>query len=484
MDYDLATTVGVPNATLPLRGKTPAQSENSTELYLGERRPIKYLPLDLGTIRLLRVKRELSKDGLIQCDLEHSSLDCDYRCLSYVWGPPGGESQIEINGQIALVRPNLHDFLNIAREKYAFEPLWIDALCIDQDNVPERNHQVQDMGNIYSRARMVVAWLGDNQELAIALKALRKRFTPRSMNPFPKDYYKHHKRREDCPLLTTHEYWKRAWIVQEILLARSVVLLAANARFNIALLPEGWYSTYSHIGPLLSPMSNDIPPNLLSRLHQFRVKECAVPYDRIYSLLSLCERTPEIEVDYNIPAWSLCIRVLEVSAGAICLCTILTLLKALDIHPGDIPEFDLEDGEQEKQPVIETVHSGSSMLGVWCVHKRGGHTLVLHSLCDRFHGTLRYESAGKEGCSVQYYDHGERHFRAAKQIKSSKGITVAQDAQSCHWRFSLRAIAEVLEPAIEQYWAVPIPSPSDGWQACCLRADTSNRSLNLCWPQS
>jgi Heterokaryon incompatibility protein (HET) len=37
---------------------------------------------------------------------------------------------------------------------------WIDALCINQEDVSERNHQVRMIGKIYSQAQGIVAWLG------------------------------------------------------------------------------------------------------------------------------------------------------------------------------------------------------------------------------------------------------------------------------------------------------------------------------------
>ena len=41
---------------------------------------------------------------------------------------------------------------------------WIDALCISQADMEERNHQVKRMVEIYGQARAVVAWLGDSSE--------------------------------------------------------------------------------------------------------------------------------------------------------------------------------------------------------------------------------------------------------------------------------------------------------------------------------
>ncbi|EXJ68478.1 uncharacterized protein A1O5_08271, partial [Cladophialophora psammophila CBS 110553] len=38
--------------------------------------------------------------------------------------------------------------------------LWVDAICTNQDDVPEKNNQVQPMKDIYEQASKVIAWLG------------------------------------------------------------------------------------------------------------------------------------------------------------------------------------------------------------------------------------------------------------------------------------------------------------------------------------
>jgi hypothetical protein len=102
-----------------------------------------------------------------------------YICLSYTWGDPVDERAIEINGKVLKVRENLWRFLHVASKQFSNLYLWIDALCkfgisikklglfrseltpfprigIDQTNTTERNHQVQQMGNIYTRADSVL----------------------------------------------------------------------------------------------------------------------------------------------------------------------------------------------------------------------------------------------------------------------------------------------------------------------------------------
>lgn len=44
---------------------------------------------------------------------------------------------------------------------------WVDALCIDQANVEERNHQVLRMAAIYRQAQEVVAWIGPEPEQGV-----------------------------------------------------------------------------------------------------------------------------------------------------------------------------------------------------------------------------------------------------------------------------------------------------------------------------
>jgi hypothetical protein len=49
-------------------------------------------------------------------------------------------------------------------------PIWIDAICINQQDNEEKDHQVQHMGEIYRNAKLVVVWLGpskDNSNLAM-----------------------------------------------------------------------------------------------------------------------------------------------------------------------------------------------------------------------------------------------------------------------------------------------------------------------------
>ncbi|KAF2830838.1 HET-domain-containing protein, partial [Ophiobolus disseminans] len=56
--------------------------------------------------------------------------------------------------------------------KFKTSRLWIDAICINQSDLLERNHQVAQMRDVYTKAESVIAWLGltqGHEELAFLL---------------------------------------------------------------------------------------------------------------------------------------------------------------------------------------------------------------------------------------------------------------------------------------------------------------------------
>ena len=101
-------------------------------------------PLDLSqsNIRLLRILPGRQQD-VIRCTLRHVSRHKhEYVCLSYTWGDAEPSHTILVNQKSFKVRRNLWDFLCLARRFKVQDRLWIDAMCIDQRNILERNHQV------------------------------------------------------------------------------------------------------------------------------------------------------------------------------------------------------------------------------------------------------------------------------------------------------------------------------------------------------
>jgi Heterokaryon incompatibility protein (HET) len=82
-----------------------------------------------------------------------------YDCLSYVWGYDAGDRPINLEGQEVLVTQNCEAALRQLRNKSRSIRIWIDALCINQQNISERNQQVRMMEEIYRKAKHVRIWL-------------------------------------------------------------------------------------------------------------------------------------------------------------------------------------------------------------------------------------------------------------------------------------------------------------------------------------
>jgi hypothetical protein len=111
----------------------------------------------------------------VQCNIKNATIDAKYTCLFYVWGPPDRGAWIILDSQRFWVRHNLSVLLEAAYSTRRFDALiWMDALSIDQRTVQERNHQVQQVGEIYSNAAEVIAWLGDNEDVAMHLMSVHQ----------------------------------------------------------------------------------------------------------------------------------------------------------------------------------------------------------------------------------------------------------------------------------------------------------------------
>ncbi|KAG6354999.1 hypothetical protein INS49_004080 [Diaporthe citri] len=89
----------------------------------------------------------------------------DFVALSYVWGDQTHKKTISLNGSRFEVGSNLHEALlslrNSLEVKSRALKVWIDAICINQDDLQERATEVQKMELIYSEALVVRAWLGN-----------------------------------------------------------------------------------------------------------------------------------------------------------------------------------------------------------------------------------------------------------------------------------------------------------------------------------
>ncbi|KAH8588325.1 heterokaryon incompatibility protein-domain-containing protein [Bisporella sp. PMI_857] len=124
------------------------------------------LSLDKDEIRVLRLHPATNWDDQIECSLITLSLSDperpQYQALSYVWGDPQITLPIKVNGLHFEGTKNLIDALRALRFQGQERIIWIDAICINQKDIQERNQQVKKMADIYRNSSATVAWLGSS----------------------------------------------------------------------------------------------------------------------------------------------------------------------------------------------------------------------------------------------------------------------------------------------------------------------------------
>jgi len=130
-----------------------------------------YSPLPPGAnIRLLRLmpyaNESTDKAGLQGELFEYFLQDPGqrthlYEALSYTWGGEEKPRSIAIKGQNLNITANLYEALLHLRTRSLDRIIWIDAICINQENREEQGQQVQLMAMIYSKAHRVLVWLGE-----------------------------------------------------------------------------------------------------------------------------------------------------------------------------------------------------------------------------------------------------------------------------------------------------------------------------------
>lgn len=127
--------------------------------------PYKPLIIEPDAIRLLVIEPATTDD--IQCSLIHTTLaDCTsdmvehFIALSYVWGDAIRTKVVQVDGHLVQVTTNLHDALYHVRHSTGAFRLWVDALCINQEDDKEKGLQVAMMMEIYKAAFRTITYLG------------------------------------------------------------------------------------------------------------------------------------------------------------------------------------------------------------------------------------------------------------------------------------------------------------------------------------
>ncbi|KAK0662115.1 heterokaryon incompatibility protein-domain-containing protein [Cercophora samala] len=234
MGNSVSNTVKGATPDLDLQQPQPWVGPAGTSLNCG----ISYEPLrERQSIRLLKLHLPCDPDNPeIECTLtEHFMPDCQnkYVALSYTWGDSTARKQIKVNGRPAFITENLYEALthilsldgDLASLLESHD-LWVDALCINQQDAAEKSVQVANMLDVFSNADWVVAWMGPSADGSDELlQGMRKAVTvdtPESdlvldLSP------------QALKAFLDRGWWNRMWILQEFMMSRKIWFLCGQS---------------------------------------------------------------------------------------------------------------------------------------------------------------------------------------------------------------------------------------------------------------
>ena len=253
---------------------------------------------------------------LVRCNSHHRSI------LGRLWQKKDGASSDD-DWSTLQVTKNLAIALRHLRRPEKFRVLWIDAICIDQQNMQERSTEVSRMDEIYRDASRVTVWLGPksfDSDLAMETLSLLSRHRrplgansglfyilsgPNHPHPLNGDSEAEREaRRAALVALLQRPWFNRLWIWQEVILATRVSVVCGfyempwfqfhNAIFMVMGKLDGGepmrgclhQNLEEHIFKLLSlRLSISTTPSAL--LDYIKHSLCTDPRDRIYGILSL-----------------------------------------------------------------------------------------------------------------------------------------------------------------------------------------------------
>ncbi|EKG09890.1 Heterokaryon incompatibility [Macrophomina phaseolina MS6] len=220
---------------------------------------IDYTPIPPGSrrFRILSLQPSESFSAEIVCTLTDASLDSppEYEALSYVWGDPAKPNSVTLAGRRVGVTENLASALRHLRLASRPRHLWVDALCIDQHNIDERDGQVMHMKEIYQRCSTDLLWLSEDGsilEKGAAVMESIGTITQLEENFRTANSYFTYRRsssalrlrnaKDEAPaqpppegwtealaaLFRKPPVWQRVWIMQEVAFAPRVQLVAGG----------------------------------------------------------------------------------------------------------------------------------------------------------------------------------------------------------------------------------------------------------------
>ncbi|KAK4114746.1 HET-domain-containing protein [Canariomyces notabilis] len=290
-----------------------------------------YSKLLPGNIRLLHLLPDEDDKAPIQCQLLEYALQktgkraCLYEALSYCWGSSDKPYRAFIGERYLPITSNLYAALLRLRDRFIGRVLWVDSICIDQEDTEERGQQVQFMAEIYCKANRVIVWLGEaepgdhhaSKEIVGAALASGDQTTT------PSDNESGH---EAVSRLLARPWFRRIWVLQEVAAARNLRIMCGSTEvdgfaFHLGL--EAYPGFQNPIRPVTYLMKNSISrPNymidssgrvslgirpLSELMDMYHTHEASERRDKVFALLGMSSDAPSalqaagLSPDYDVP---------------------------------------------------------------------------------------------------------------------------------------------------------------------------------------
>lgn len=166
-------------------------------------------------------------------EVGHSLPTVQYEALSWTWGTDKWEDSIKIRtpGRDSRLKvpPNLVAALKELRNLERTRTIWVDAICINQNDTPEKNRQVNIMSEIYSAATRVCVWLGPADADSTWAMSFMK-YDLLQLQDFDKLYEDKEAIMKWHALLKLMKrpWFSRRWVVQEIVMARDAMIYCGS----------------------------------------------------------------------------------------------------------------------------------------------------------------------------------------------------------------------------------------------------------------
>lgn len=300
-------------------------------------------------IRIVRIKPGRRIERLI-CEIlvdDLDDLEISYNALSYTWGTNTNLRPIVCSGSQLWVTTNLEGALRHLRDRKETVTYWIDQICINQDDLAERGQQVGLMPRIYSQARQVTIWLGDetaNTKVAFKLmhhmlnalvpRGIYRSYDTEGANELAlkriniEDLTRHglpartHRDWQALVEVYTAPWFSRVWIIQEAVMAREAVVLCGQyslswkqlvkvAQASYVFLPrmvlgaelalKGWPIDHVRgLHGLKKARKHAVDPGMYALIARYKTEyHASDPRDKFYALCNLSGQGTAV-ADYGI----------------------------------------------------------------------------------------------------------------------------------------------------------------------------------------